>query len=30
MRVLAELDRTWDAGYADRVAAEMRDRRDLS
>jgi hypothetical protein len=24
-RILAALDRTWDAGYADRVAAEMRE-----
>jgi hypothetical protein len=27
-RILAELDGTWDADYADRVAAQLRDRRD--
>ena len=27
-RILAELDRTWDAGYADRLADRLRDRRD--
>jgi hypothetical protein len=27
-RILAELDHTWDADYADRVAAQLRDRRD--
>jgi hypothetical protein len=26
-RVLAELDRSWPAGYADRVAAEVRERK---
>src|ERR1700761_4673844 len=26
-RILAELDGTWDAGYADRVAAQLRDHR---
>lgn len=27
-RILAELDGTWDADYADRVAAQLRDHRD--
>jgi hypothetical protein len=26
-RILAELDGTWDAGYADRVAAQVRDHQ---
>jgi hypothetical protein len=27
-RILAELDQTWDAGYADREADRLRDHRD--
>ena len=26
-RVLAELDKTWAPGYADRVAAQLRERK---
>ena len=27
-RILADLDSTWDAGYADRVAAQLRAHKD--